>query len=139
MYGPCMDDLENITSRLAIIASERSSLDSEESELLVAQRVLRRLRGKPVAIEASPPASPARVITGDIFALKGQQAQALKVLPVDGTPISRADFKREMDSQRSEPMSDNAFITMLSRLAAAKLIERDAETVRRYVGGADVS
>lgn len=136
-----MDDLENITSRLAIIASERAALDSEESELLVAQRVLRRLRGRPVSLSDTGSSAAAASKSAFIRAVieRSQQGRARSILPVDGSPMTRAAFRSEMEKLKGESMSDNAFITMLSRLAADEVIIREGDTVRRHMGGADVS
>lgn len=53
--------------------------------------------------------------------------------------MDRLEFRKAYEEKRGEAMTDNAFITMLSRLVTSGVVRRDGQSVSLNVGGADVS
>lgn len=134
-----MEPLEVITARRKAIAKIRADLDIEDNELEVAERVWRRL-----AVPNTPVIDPRPRFKwpnrdGQLVNGSRQQTEALALLPEDGAKITREDFCSAINAKRQEPLTENAYITLLSRMRTAGLIETKLGFVRRKMGGADVS
>ena len=133
-----MEPLDVITARRNAIAKIRADLDVEDGELEVAERVWKRLALPDAPVIGSPPKLGLPV---DRQLVNGsrQQTDALALLPEDGAKMEREEFCRSINATRSEPLTENAYITLLSRMRSAGLIVTEAGFVRRKMGGADVS
>lgn len=138
-----MSDLKLVTARRAEIAKQLAALQTEDGELEVTERVLRRMSAEPpvmtgpAALDLTRPRMKTlRIISGGSPA---QSQTAKSVLPADGSPMDRLEFRKAYEEKRGEAMTDNAFITMLSRLVTSGVVRRDGQSVSLNVGGADVS
>ena len=78
-------------------------------------------------------------LSGQLVNGSRQQTEALALLPKDGAKMGREEFCRAINATRSEPLTENAYITLLSRMRSAGLIVTEPGFVRRNMGGADVS
>ena len=133
-----MEPLDVITARRKAIAKIRADLDIEDSELEVAERVWKRL-APPDALGIDPPPRKRLPLGGQLVNGSRQLTNALALLPEDGTSMGREEFHRAINTTRTEPLTENAFFTLLSRMRSAGLIVTETGFVRRKTGGADVS
>lgn len=133
-----MEPLEVITARREAIAKIRADLDAEDSELEIAERVWKRLAAPNTLVIDPRPRfkwpNHKQLVNGS-----RQQTEALALLPEDGARMTREDFCSAINATRQEPLTENAYITLLSRMRTANLIETESGFVRRKMGGADVS
>lgn len=128
-----MSDLQIIQARRKAIEMQRVELDREDADLAIAERVLTSLLrpNKPLLTQTAPQQPALAYSSGLPLPATGQQATAFAFLPEDGSRMERALFRQCIDATRSEPLTDNGFATLLSRMGTAHLIHRDATHVWR--------
>ena len=134
-YGECetyddMTPLEIITARRMEIARIRADLDLEDSELAIAERVWMRLASKDAPVTA-PVLRTLLPNGGQLVNGSRQQTEALALLPEDGAQMTREEFHQAINATRPEPLSENAYVTLLSRMRSASLIVTEKGFVRR--------
>ncbi len=130
-----MVSIATIRSARADIAKRRAELDNEERELEIAERVWSRLSG-----QAETAKRPGRQKSAGGIA----PAYAVVLAAIDGREgtIARDALRTEIDAGRLNPISDNGFTTLLSKMRGAKHIETEGDVVRRARvddGGSGVS
>jgi hypothetical protein len=124
-----MTPLEIITARRMEIAKIRADLDLEDSELAIAERVWARLASSDAPV--GPPPRIKLPNDGQLVNGSRQQTEALALLPEDGAKMTREEFHQAINATRSAPLTENAFITLLSRMRTGNLIITEHGSVRR--------